>query len=478
MVEEQQSPTLLAGRYRLGAVIGTGGMSTVHRAHDVQLGRDVAVKILRAGTGQDIDRTRAEQEVRLLARVNHPGLVALYDATITADPSEGPSFLVTELVRGYSLGRHLQQGPFPLDAVRWIGQRLAAALAAVHQSGIVHRDVKPGNVLVEGDPRQAGSTVKLTDFGIALTGGTTRRTEVGTIIGTAAYLSPEQVLGLPITGAADVYSLGLLLLELATGRQAYPGNPVESAIARLNAPVPIDSSLDPALTDLIRRMTAKDADGRPSIEAVESKLRAMEFTSAAASSVGAPTERIVDPLPLAETRAMRAAVPVGAAAGVAAADDGAAPVFVRRRFAVSGRKGLAVVAGAVVVAGLTIGAALAPHHGSAPSSSPSSSVATPSVSPSPSPSPTHSPSPTGSASPSPSPSAVPVPATVGATTDPAIVQTTTAPSTVATSSGAGAGTGAVVRPPAAVPNPAAKPGPVQQVHPPKHVPPGKAKHGK
>ncbi len=222
------SATVLGDRYELGEVIGRGGMADVYRASDRTLHRDVAIKVLRETAGDESDRNRFTGEARTLARLNHAGLVMVLDAGISAEQP----FLVMELVEGQTLAQLCSGGGLDADRVRAIGAQVAEALAYAHGRGVVHRDVKPGNVLLG-----AGERVKLADFGIArLIGDTVRHTKTGHAIGTAAYLSPEQVRGEDVTPAADIYALGLVLLEALTGERAYPGSPTESALARLSRP--------------------------------------------------------------------------------------------------------------------------------------------------------------------------------------------------------------------------------------------------
>ena len=282
---------VLEDRYRLEELLGSGGMAEVWRATDSVLHRAVAVKLLR-DTAEDANtRARFRDEARTLARLSHPGLVVLLDAGINA---ERP-FLVLELVTGQTLDQECAGRPLEPTRVAEIGRELASALAYAHRAGVVHRDVKPANVLLGHDGR-----IKLADFGIArLIGETVRHTRTGQAIGTAAYLSPEQVRGEDVTGSTDVYSLGLVLLEALTGERAYPGSPTEAALARLNRQPGIPETLDPAWVRLITEMTAMDPGARPGAETVDQRLGEMSRPGAA-------------PVPAGATRVMTAPVPAPA----------------------------------------------------------------------------------------------------------------------------------------------------------------------
>src|SRR5690606_7600137 len=202
---------ILGGRYRLVACIGEGGMSRVYRAEDLTLQRRVAVKVMRGPAEGAAALRRVRSETSLLASLTHPSLVTLYDAHIS---THAPSFLVMEYVEGATLRERLDAGPLPADVVAAVAMDLAEALHAVNDYGVVHRDVKPSNILLARSPLpDRPFRAKLTDFGIACLVDATRITTPGTVIGTAAYLAPEQVRGEPPTGAADIYSLGLVLLE-------------------------------------------------------------------------------------------------------------------------------------------------------------------------------------------------------------------------------------------------------------------------
>lgn len=267
-----ETPTLLDGRYDLEEVIGRGGMADVYRGVDRVLHRPVAVKVLRETTDDETDRLRFTAEARMLAGLSHAGLVTVLDAGIT---SEQP-YLVMEFVEGPTLKQRCAEQPLGAELVADIGAQVADALAYAHAQGVVHRDVKPANVLLGPKGR-----TKLADFGIArLIGDTVRHTRTGHAIGTAAYLAPEQVRGDEITPAADVYSLGLVLLEALTGERAYPGTPTESALARLNRRPDVPDSLSPPWRQLVVAMTATDPVDRPTAAQVASGLR----TAARASS--------------------------------------------------------------------------------------------------------------------------------------------------------------------------------------------------
>ncbi|MCW2755834.1 MAG: pknB 3 [Marmoricola sp.] len=240
-------------------------MADVHRATDRLLHREVAVKVLRPTSTSETERARFAGEARTLAVLNHPGLVTLLDAGFDDDQP----FLVMELIEGPTLARRIQEdGPMPPAEVAVIGAQLADALACAHAAGIVHRDVKPSNILVRAD----GSAV-LTDFGIArLLDSADQHTNPGDTIGSPAYLSPEQVTGAAPTPAVDVYSLGLVLLEALTGLRSYSGPPIEAALARLTTPPVIPGSLEVFWRDLLTRMTRREPTERPSAREVLATL--------------------------------------------------------------------------------------------------------------------------------------------------------------------------------------------------------------
>jgi eukaryotic-like serine/threonine-protein kinase len=268
------SADVLGGRYRLGEVIGRGGMASVYLATDENLGRDVALKLFAPQPPDSAELKRQEAEIQLLATLTHPNLITLFDAgTDTRVPEEPRPFLTMELVDGQDLRSRIRQGPISLDELAVIGAGIADALAYVHDQGIIHRDLKPANILLvqirPGEPLRP----KLTDFGIARILDETRLTATGTMVGTAAYLSPEQAMGAPTGPASDIYSLGLVLLECIKGSVEYPGSPVESAVARLHRAPEIPEDLPQEWAQLLRSMTAIEPQDRPTAADVELALR-------------------------------------------------------------------------------------------------------------------------------------------------------------------------------------------------------------
>lgn len=265
---------ILSGRYRLGEVIGRGGMASVYSARDENLGRDVALKLFAPQSAEADELKRQQAEIELLATLNHPSLVTLFDAgTDTRIPDEPRPFLTMELVEGQDLRSRIRHSTVPFDELAVIGAGLADALAYVHSLGIIHRDIKPANVLLvqvrPGEPLRP----KLTDFGIARIVDGTRLTATGTMVGTAAYLSPEQARGADMGPASDIYSLGLVLLECIKGSVEYPGSAVESAVARLHRAPVVPDAVPAEWAQLIRAMTALDPLDRPAAADLEAALR-------------------------------------------------------------------------------------------------------------------------------------------------------------------------------------------------------------
>ena len=203
--------TLAAGRYRVESMLGQGGMAAVYLAHDSELDRPVAIKVLAEHLADDeAFRERFLREARMAAKLSHPNIVHVYDQ----GEEGGQPFIVMEYVDGPTLGEELKRiGPFPPARVVDLALQICGGLEHAHASGLVHRDIKPGNLLLRED-----GTVKIADFGIARAAQATKLTQIGSVLGTAAYLAPEQAAGEPVTASADIYSLGCVLFELLTGR--------------------------------------------------------------------------------------------------------------------------------------------------------------------------------------------------------------------------------------------------------------------
>jgi serine/threonine protein kinase len=249
---------LLRGRYRLETRIAAGGMGEVWRARDTRLDRIVAVKLLRpeyAGSPEFRDRLRLE--ARHAAMLSHPGVVQVRD--YDDGSAGGVPYLVMEYVAGPSLAAVLRaEGTLSPGRVLDLIAQAAEALACAHAAGIVHRDMKPGNMLVDG------GRVKLADFGIAQAAGAFPVTLPGLVIGTPAYLSPEQVAGLPATPASDLYGLGIVAYECLTGRPPFGGGPFAVALAhREQPPPPLPGTVPGPATELVAALTAKDPRRRP-----------------------------------------------------------------------------------------------------------------------------------------------------------------------------------------------------------------------
>lgn len=311
----ERDPQLLSDRYALGDVIGRGGMGLVYRAWDSVLQREVAVKVLhRLAMEDEINLLRFTSEAETLARFHHPALVTLHDAaTHDAQP-----YFVMELVEGETLKKRCRREPLSAHEVSRIGACLAEALAHVHDQRVVHRDVKPSNVLLGAD-----GSVKLGDFGVARAlDAAERLTGTGLTMGTAGYLSPEQVRGEEIRQASDIYSLGLVLIEALSGRPAYDGDPVVVAVARLNNPPRIDLDIPAALAGLLTEMTAGDPALRPDARQIADRLWA--FHDLGDREVPDTVNELVNlPAPiLGEPKSPDVGIPYRSPAGTGPAEDG------------------------------------------------------------------------------------------------------------------------------------------------------------
>ncbi|MET0275484.1 MAG: serine/threonine-protein kinase [Acidimicrobiia bacterium] len=262
------SPRMIADRYELGDVIGHGGMGTVHQGHDVRLDRPVAIKVLRPNLAADpAIRSRFEHEARMAARISDPHVVAIYD---TGEDDDAP-YIVMERLPGRTLADEIREGPFTSARLHQVGTEILAALAAAHATGVVHRDVKPGNVLVAHDGH-----VKVADFGIAKTLDDVSETIA--LFGTPAYIAPERLVGHQASHASDLFSVGVVLYEAATGAPPFRA---ETAVATAHAIVHEDApslaarrpDLDAGLVAAIDRAMSKSPDDRfPSATAMRAAL--------------------------------------------------------------------------------------------------------------------------------------------------------------------------------------------------------------
>ncbi|MDX6701136.1 MAG: eukaryotic-like serine/threonine-protein kinase [Baekduia sp.] len=255
-----QVGTLLNGRYRLDAQIGTGGMSTVYRAFDTVLERQVAIKLMHREIASDSDQLeRFRREARAVAQLNHPHIVTVIDA----GEDDNTPYIVFEYVEGETLKDRIRRhGRLPVSEAIAYAIEISRALGVAHANGIVHRDVKPQNVLVDEE-----GSAKVTDFGIARTLDQEGLTADGRVLGTTDYVSPEQALGHPVTGQSDLYSLGIVLFEMLTGDVPFKGdNQVAVAMKHVREQLPDVQLRRPevssALAAVVDRATAKDLDHR------------------------------------------------------------------------------------------------------------------------------------------------------------------------------------------------------------------------
>src|SRR5438552_1863598 len=261
------APGRRLGPYEISSPLGAGGMGEVYRARDTRLGRKVAIKILPAEFASDAHfRMRLEREARTISSLNHPNICTLYDI----GHENGSDYLVMELLEGETLAERLTHGPLATDEVLRYGVEIAEALDRAHRQGIVHRDLKPGNVML------TKSGAKLLDFGLAksgapvdLSGATQQKalTQEGTIVGTFQYMAPEQLEGSEADARTDIFALGALLYEMATGKRAFEGKNKTSLIAAIvsGRPTPVSQIqplAPPALEHVIERCLEKDSADR------------------------------------------------------------------------------------------------------------------------------------------------------------------------------------------------------------------------
>src|SRR5919108_4026993 len=281
--------TLFDGRYRIVRKLGAGGMANVYLAEDEDLGRRVAIKILNDRYANDeafIERFR--REAKSAAGLSHPNIVSIYDR----GEAEGTYYIAMEVIEGRSLKELIMtRGPLPIAHAIAHARQILDALRFAHRHGIIHRDIKPHNVLI-GDAR-----LKVTDFGIARH-GPSQMTEAGSIMGTAQYLSPEQARGAPVTAASDLYSVGIVLYEMLTGRVPYGGDSaIEIAMKHVNElpkpPSQLRPEMPPGLDRVVLRALAKEPEDRyqtaedfiDDLERVEAGLPISRETSEAATAL-------------------------------------------------------------------------------------------------------------------------------------------------------------------------------------------------
>src|SRR5713226_5175731 len=266
------APGTKLGPYDIVAPLGAGGMGEVYRARDTRLDRTVAIKILPAQSSSDpVRKQRFEREAKTISNLNHPHICVLHDV----GHQDGIDYLVMECVEGETLAKRLEKGPLPLEQAMKCGAQMADALDKAHRSGVIHRDLKPGNIML------TATGAKLLDFGLAkptapltsvatTTAAVTQSspmTEQGAIVGTFQYMSPEQVEGKELDGRSDIFSLGAVLYEMVTGKRAFEGKSqlsVASAILE-KEPAPISTikpMTPPALDHAIRRCLAREPEKR------------------------------------------------------------------------------------------------------------------------------------------------------------------------------------------------------------------------
>ncbi|MEU7874130.1 protein kinase [Dactylosporangium sp. NPDC049140] len=405
---------VLGDRYRLDEFVASGGMGQVFRATDKTLGRTVAVKVLLPGhvSNEEFGR-RFRSEARIMASFGHPGVVGVYDY---GETPEGTLFLVMAFVDGRPLGERINaEGTLSVGETLGIVAQAADALHAAHEVGIIHRDVKPNNLLVG-----ANGAVTLVDFGVARSAAVTSVTKVSAVIGTALYMSPEQASGKPISPSADIYALGVVAYHCLTGAPPFTGNsPLEIAIKHLqDEPPPLPETLPAATRALIERAMSKDPQDRyPTAAAMASAARAARDATSEdpalvpAMRTSAPTTIITTP-------------------GGAPADDGPGrrPVWVPIAATAAV---IALVAGVVLAVVALTRNVLDPSYPDAhTSSSPTATVSTTGKAPG-VPNASHAPTPGASAggnsATNTAPPSSPAPGTQPASSAPPVTRTTTPP---------------------------------------------------
>jgi serine/threonine protein kinase len=297
---------LLAERYEIAEIIGRGGMGDVYAGRDRRLQRDVAIKVMRPGAVGVADaEARFEDEARVAARLQHPNVVAVYDTGTTGD---GRPFIVMERLPGVTLADQMRAGPLSQDAVRVVADDVLAAMAAAHAAGILHRDIKPGNILMTEDGR-----AKIADFGVAREADTDSLlvdpTTTNALSGTPAYLAPERLAGQPATAASDIWALGVVLYEALAGRKPFDGpTPIAVAMAVRDGDNPpleeVAPDTDPTLTAAVNRAMNGDPAQR---------FQTAREMRAAVAGVPADVDATVVDLPVVDRTIVAGPAPLAAA---------------------------------------------------------------------------------------------------------------------------------------------------------------------
>ena len=387
------SRPLLAGRYRLECQIAAGGVGEVWRAEDTVLTRTVAVKLLRAELASQAETlARFRAEARHAGALSHPAIARVYDYGDPVPPH--PAFLVMELVDGPSLAAVLTAGPLGAAQTMDVVAQVASGLQTAHGAALVHRDIKPGNLLLAADGQ-----VKVTDFGIAHVAGSVPVTSTGIVMGTPAYIAPERVSGASATPASDLYSLGVVAYECLAGTAPFTGKPLEVAVAHRDLPLPpVPHAVPAEVARLVGELTAKDPAARP----------------ASAEEVAARADRLREDLTegAAGAAAWLYSVP-GSGAGIPAPGPATAPARTlgtparrarprrARRIAVAASAAAAVVALAMLALALAPGPARGPARAAAPAAPAGRASRHVAATSSPSVTPSQSPAPAASAPPAP-----------------------------------------------------------------------------
>jgi serine/threonine-protein kinase len=351
------SSTTVAGRYVTGELLGTGGMGEVYDAIDTRLDRPVALKRLRADLADDVAmRRRVETEARLAARLTHPNVVTVFDSGLDG----GHPFIVMERLEGRTLRDELTAGPMQLEAARSMGLQVLEALSAAHGMGLIHRDVKPGNILVAGD-----GTWKVADFGIATSIDDDHTlTRTGELLGSVSYLAPERLEGHAATTRSDLYSLGVVLYEALTGQPPFgEGEPMALAMrirdGRCEPVRDVVPDLDPALARAVTRAMSKDPMGRfGTAEEMALALTGTPASAGAPAETTAIVERPSEPTSVLEAvpAPVTEPVPVAATEPDVGVEGPATPPAAQRQ--TRRRRPVALIVAAVVLAMVTVAVVL------------------------------------------------------------------------------------------------------------------------